>query len=61
MLLIDARIRQMIFDNTPTNIVRDYAISKGMSTLYKDGLRKVMDGVTTFEEVFRVAKRTEQD
>ncbi|QEG20620.1 GspE/PulE family protein [Mariniblastus fucicola] len=61
MLIIDAKIRQMIFDDTPTNIVREYAISKGMSTLYMDGLAKVMGGVTTLEEVFRVAKKTEQD
>ena len=60
-LLIDSKVRQMIFDDTPTNEVRKYAISKGMSTLYKDGLLKVMGGITTFEEVFRVAKRTEQD
>ena len=61
MLIIDSKVRQMIFDNTPTNIVREYAISNGMSTLYKDGLDKVMGGITTFEEVFRVAKKTEQD
>ena len=61
MLIIDSKVRQMIFDDTPTNVVREYAISKGMATLYKDGLDKVMAGVTTFDEVFRVAKRTEQD
>ncbi len=61
MLLIDAKVRQMIFDNSPTNLVRDYAISNGMSTLYMDGLDKVAQGITTFEEVLRVAKRTEQD
>ena len=61
MLIINSKVRQMIFDDTPTNIVREYAISNGMSTLYKDGLDKVMGGITTFEEVFRVAKRTEQD
>jgi len=61
MLMIDARVRQMIFENTSTNLVRDYAISKGMSTLYMDGLDKVAQGITTFEEVLRVAKRTEQD
>ena len=32
-----------------------------MSTLYVDGIRKAMTGVTTLEEVYRVAKRTEQD
>jgi type IV pilus assembly protein PilB len=32
-----------------------------MKTLYVDGMNKVMKGITTFEEVYRVAKRTEQD
>ncbi len=31
-----------------------------MKTLYRDGIDKVLRGVTTLEEVFRVAKRTEQ-
>ena len=36
-------------------------ISQGMTTLYVDGIRKAMAGVTTLEEVYRVAKKTEQD
>jgi type II secretory ATPase GspE/PulE/Tfp pilus assembly ATPase PilB-like protein len=32
-----------------------------MKTLYWDGIDKVMRGVTTLEEVFRTAKRTESD
>ena len=27
-----------------------------MTTLYDDGIRKVLEGITTLEEVFRVAK-----
>jgi len=30
-----------------------------MSTLYDDGIRKVLEGITTIDEVFRVAKRSE--
>jgi type II secretory ATPase GspE/PulE/Tfp pilus assembly ATPase PilB-like protein len=30
-----------------------------MSPLYNDGIRKVLNGTTTIEEVFRVAKRVE--
>jgi type II secretory ATPase GspE/PulE/Tfp pilus assembly ATPase PilB-like protein len=30
-----------------------------MSTLYDDGIRKVLEGITTIEEVFRVAKKSE--
>ena len=32
-----------------------------MSTLYADGMLKVVRGITTFDEVYRVAKRTEQE
>jgi type IV pilus assembly protein PilB len=32
-----------------------------MTTLYNDGIRKVLSGITTLEEVYRVAKRTQQD
>jgi type IV pilus assembly protein PilB len=32
-----------------------------MKTLYVDGVFKAMKGVTTLEEVYRNAKRTEQD
>ncbi|MDG1872856.1 MAG: GspE/PulE family protein [Mariniblastus sp.] len=61
MLMVDAKVREMIFANTPTNEIREYCMSQGMRTLYQDGLIKVCKGFTTFEEVYRVAKRTEQD
>ena len=61
MLLIDSKVREMIFRNESTAHIREYAVSRGMDTLYNDGINKVLDGVTTFEEVYRVAKRTEQD
>jgi type IV pilus assembly protein PilB len=32
-----------------------------MRTLYVDGVQKAMKGLTTLEEVYRVAKRGEQD
>ncbi len=61
LLLIDSKVREMIFRNETTAKIRQYAITKGMKTLFYDGIAKVMAGYTTFEEVFRVAKRTEQD
>ncbi|MEM7785072.1 MAG: ATPase, T2SS/T4P/T4SS family, partial [Planctomycetota bacterium] len=61
MLIIDSKIREMIFQNAPAQEIRKYGMSAGMDTLYQDGIDKVMQGVTTFEEVYRVAKRTEQD
>lgn len=32
-----------------------------MRTLYQDGIDKVMNGITTVDEVYRIAKKTEQD
>ena len=61
MLIVDSRIREMIFANSPAQEIRKYAMSAGMSTLYQDGIDKVLKGFTTFDEVYRVAKRTEQD
>ena len=61
ILMIDAKVREMVFANTPVSEVRDYAVANGMVTLYMDGLEKVVDGFTTIDEIYRVAKRTESD
>ncbi|MEM9410102.1 MAG: GspE/PulE family protein [Planctomycetota bacterium] len=61
LMMVDSKVRRMIFDNTSTQIIREYAIGAGMTTLFGDGVKKVMEGITTFEEVYRVAKKTEQD
>ena len=62
LMLMDTKIREFVFANAATNVIREYAMDKGgMTTLFQDGIEKVMGGITTFEEVYRVAKRTEQD
>ena len=61
LMMITSKIREMIFKNVSSTEIRKVAITLGMSTLYVDGIRKVMSGITTLEEVYRNAKRTEQD
>ena len=61
LMLMTTRIRELVFQNASANDIRNVAIEEGMSTLYRDGIDKVLRGVTTIEEVFRVAKRTEAD
>ena len=61
LMLINSKIREMMFKNASTRSLREAAINGGMTTLYVDGMRKVCRGITTFEEVYRVAKRTEQE
>jgi type IV pilus assembly protein PilB len=54
-------VREMIFKNMSSVEIRKLAITQGMKTLYVDGIHKVIKGVTTLEEVYREAKRSEQD
>ena len=61
LMLVNAKIRQLIFEGKSTQQIRETAITQGMTTLYNDGVTKAMNGVTSLEEVYRVAKRTEQD
>ena len=61
LMMITSKIRELVFANKTAAEIRGVAITEGMATLYLDGLFKVMKGITTLEEVFRVAKRTEQD
>ena len=61
LMLVNSKLREKMFKGTTTAEVRDAAIKAGMSTLYTDGMLKVIRGITTFDEVYRVAKKTEQE
>ncbi|MCB2011785.1 MAG: type II/IV secretion system protein [Geminicoccaceae bacterium] len=56
LLLVDDAIRQFIRDRAPTQDILDAALRAGMTTMFRDGARKAMDGLTTFEEVCRVTE-----
>jgi len=52
---VDEEIRGMIVEGRDAFSIRAAAISRGMKTMFQDGLAKVFLGETTLEEVFRVA------
>ena len=54
MMEMDGELRDMAFHRTATNKIRDQAIASGMRTLMQDGVRKVLQGVTTIDEVIRI-------
>ncbi|MEW6042424.1 MAG: ATPase, T2SS/T4P/T4SS family, partial [Elusimicrobiota bacterium] len=54
VLLIDDEIRRSIIDKQPENLIREKALSGGLKTLKDDGFKKVLEGVTAIEEIFRV-------
>jgi general secretion pathway protein E/type IV pilus assembly protein PilB len=50
---VDDEARKLIYDRVPTNVLRARAREMGMRTLREDGIRKVLAGLTTPEEVIR--------
>jgi type II secretory ATPase GspE/PulE/Tfp pilus assembly ATPase PilB-like protein len=51
MFLVDDEVRNMINNNASTISLRQRARELGMRTLREDGVRKVLAGMTTAEEV----------
>ena len=52
-LKISDPIRTLITERKPTVVMRDRARELGMRTLREDGIRCILDGVTTLEEVVK--------
>jgi len=55
LMLMTDEIRRMVLERTSTADLKELALSQGLRTLYHDGLMKVAHGLTTLEEVLRVA------
>ena len=56
LLVMTDEIRQALLKSLNTGMLRDLATTQGMTTLKQDGWRKVQAGITTVEEVLRVAE-----
>jgi len=57
MMEMTRQIREMTFRKEPTNVIREQARRSGMVTLQEDGLRKILAGITTIEEVMAHAQK----
>ena len=53
IFIIDDEARKLIYDQAPSSVLRARAREMGMRTLREDGIRKVLAGITTAEEVIR--------
>jgi type IV pilus assembly protein PilB len=56
MMTMNRTIRDLAFNKASTSEVRKAAIANGMNTLAMDGARKALQGLTTPDEVIRMAK-----
>ena len=61
LMEIDWMIRDMTFQKKPTMAIRNQAVRSGMMIpLIQDGIRKILAGRTTIQEVLKAAKSTEE-
>jgi len=56
ILILDDPLKRLILKTSDANQIQDEAMKRGMTNLLSAGARKVMAGVTTIEEVFRVTR-----
>ncbi|MDW8155274.1 MAG: type II secretion system ATPase GspE [Armatimonadota bacterium] len=59
LLVVTDRIRERVVQRASSTEIRDVARSEGFRTMRDDGIRKVLEGVTTIEEILRVVYVTE--
>jgi general secretion pathway protein E len=56
LMLVDSGARELIMKRSDASNLRQHAVSRGMRTLREDGIRKLLAGHTTAEEVLRVTQ-----
>jgi len=56
LMVMNKHIRELAFNKATASEIRKAAVANGMATLAMDGARKVMQGVTTADEILRMAK-----
>lgn len=56
VLIITNRIAGLILEHASSGAIEEAATSEGMITMKQDGYLKVLEGITTLEEVLRVAQ-----
>jgi type IV pilus assembly protein PilB len=54
VFVMNTEIADLILRRAPISEIRDAAVASGMTTLLRDGWRKVIAGITTPQEVLRV-------
>jgi len=56
VIKISREVEKLIINHSTSNAIQDQAIKEGMITMKQDGYLKALDGMTTLEEVLRVAQ-----
>jgi len=59
LMVLNNKIRELAFQGAATQDIRRAAVAGGMRVMFDDGLDKVLSGMTTLDEVFRVSKKAD--
>lgn len=54
LLVPDAAVRRMVMERVEARALHDAVVARGMESLRRNGLRRVLEGVTSLDEVLRV-------
>lgn len=54
LMVMNDHLRSLVLSGAGIDEIREAAIQNGMRTLNQDGVQKVLEGITTFEELLRV-------
>lgn len=55
-LIMNDSIKSLVLKTSESNIIRNKGIENGMTVLREDGAAKVLEGITTIEEILRVTQ-----
>ena len=56
IMVLNESLQSMILKSHDSHQIKKEAVRQGMTTLYDDGIQKVLEGTTTIEEVLRVTQ-----
>lgn len=56
LLVLNDKLKDLIRDNPNLTAIKQEAVKSGMRYLYEDGLRQVIEGSTSIQELLRVSK-----
>ncbi len=57
LMEMNSTLREMVFRKEPAIKLREQAMASGMTSLIQDGVRKILQGITTIEEAILITKR----
>jgi general secretion pathway protein E len=57
LIILDDSMKSLILKTSDSNAIKKKAVSQGMVTLRQDGALKVLNGITTAEEILRITQK----